>query len=176
MTGLSPSTVTPRPAACSWPSSTCAAIPTAIPSRFDSTAAGRSCSARSFYIRTPAAADPWGPGRCGHLARDSGEQERRERPEERADRSFCARQTEENHENTDERPLSNGRSDNPTARLPRARGALKDQVINRHGNTVRSLTEPGNALIGHCRSVTLAGNTMRCGRVRRGGYVFLWRS
>src|SRR5438034_5112886 len=107
---------------------------------------------------------------------DSGEQERRERPEERADRSFCARQTEENHENTDERPLSNGRSDKPTARLPRARGALKDQVINRHGNTVRSLTEPGNVLIGHCRSVTLAGNTMRCGRVRRSGYVFLWRS
>src|SRR2546426_7805814 len=76
-----------------------------------------------------------------------GEQERRERPEERADRSFCARQTEENHENTDERPLSNGRSDKPTARLPRARGALKDQVISRHGNTVRSRTEPGNVQI-----------------------------
>src|SRR5437899_9925909 len=92
---------------------------------------------------------------------DSGEQERRERPEERADRSFCARQTEENHENTDERPLSNGRSDKPTARLPRARGALKDQVINRHGNTVRSLTEPDNVQI----SIQPFSD-----------YVFLWRS
>src|SRR2546422_3775898 len=57
MTGFSPSTVTVRPAACSWLSSTCAAIPTAIPSRFNSTAAGRSCSARSFFVRTRAAAE-----------------------------------------------------------------------------------------------------------------------
>src|SRR5204863_8978708 len=52
MTGFSPSTVMARRAACSWPSSTCAAIPTAISSSFNSTAAGRSCSARSFSVRT----------------------------------------------------------------------------------------------------------------------------
>src|SRR3989442_8140284 len=57
MTGFSPSTVTVRPAACSWLSSKCAAIQTAIPSKFNSTAAGRSCSARSFYVRTRAAAE-----------------------------------------------------------------------------------------------------------------------
>lgn len=63
---------------------------------------------------------------------DLGEQEGRERPEERADRPLRAREPEEDHENTDQRPLSDSRSDKPTARLPRARGALKDQVISRH--------------------------------------------
>src|SRR5437762_1845006 len=68
MTGFSPSTVTARPAACPWPSSTCAAIPTAIPSRFTSTAAasGLTVSSRDVLGGNPERARD-GIRRGGHV-------------------------------------------------------------------------------------------------------------